>query len=146
MIQRLVPAMIKRGSGRVIQIGGGLAVQPIPMQPDYEASLAVRHNLAVSLAWRLKDTGVTSNIVAPGAILVPAVKELLEKIAPKQGWGESWAAIERGCVKDMVPNDVGRLGRPEEIAGAVTYLASRHADYISGATISVDGGTVRSAF
>ncbi|UXS05498.1 SDR family NAD(P)-dependent oxidoreductase [Agrobacterium tumefaciens] len=146
MIQRLVPAMVGRGWGRVIQIGGGLASQPIPMQPDYEASLAARHNLAVSLARRLKNTGVTSNIVSPGAILVPAVKELLEKIASQHGWGETWDEIERGCVNDMVPNDVGRLGRPDEIAGAVTYLASGYADYISGATIRVDGGTVRSAF
>ncbi|WP_321880575.1 SDR family NAD(P)-dependent oxidoreductase [Paraburkholderia bannensis] len=146
MIQRLVPAMRERGWGRVIQIGGGLASQPIPMQPDYNASLAARHNLAVSLARDLKDSGVTSNIVAPGAILVPSVRELLEKIATQHGWGETWEEIERGCVRDMVPNDVGRLGRPEEIAGAVAYLASPYADYVSGATIRVDGGTIRSAF
>ncbi|MET3233566.1 SDR family NAD(P)-dependent oxidoreductase [Paraburkholderia sp. 22099] len=146
MIQRLVPGMRERGWGRVIQIGGGLAGQPIPMQPDYNASLAARHNLAVSLARDLKDSGVTSNIVAPGAILVPSVKELLEKIAPQHGWGATWEEIERGCVRDMVPNDVGRLGRPEEIAAAVAYLASPRADYVSGATIRVDGGTIRSVF
>jgi NAD(P)-dependent dehydrogenase (short-subunit alcohol dehydrogenase family) len=146
MIQRLVPGMRERSWGRVIQMGGGLAGQPIPMQPDYNASLAARHNLAVSLARDLKDSGVTSNIVAPGAILVPAVKELLEKIAPKHGWGETWEEIERGCVRDIVPNDVGRLGRPEEVAAAVAYLASPHADYVSGATIRVDGGTIRSVF
>ncbi|MFS2108595.1 SDR family NAD(P)-dependent oxidoreductase [Sphingomonas sp. Sphisp140] len=146
MIQRIVPPMVSRGWGRVIQIGGGLAEQPATMHPDYQASLAARHNLAVSLARQLKNTGVTSNIVAPGAILVPSVRKLLEEIAPKQGWGESWEEIERGCVKDLVPNDVGRLGRPEEIAAAVTYLASGLAAYVSGATIRVDGGTVRSAF
>jgi 3-oxoacyl-[acyl-carrier protein] reductase len=100
MIQRLVPGMRERGWGRVIQIGGGLAGQPIPMQPDYNASLAARHNLAVSLARDLRESGVTSNIVAPGAILVPTVTELLEKIASGQGWGESWDEIERGCVRD----------------------------------------------
>jgi NAD(P)-dependent dehydrogenase (short-subunit alcohol dehydrogenase family) len=144
MIQRLVPPMRERGWGRVIQIGGGLAGQPIPMQPDYNASLAARHNLAVSLARDLKNTGVTSNTVAPGAILVPSVKELLEKMAPQQGWGDSWEDIERGCVRDLVPNDVGRLGRPEEIAAAVAYLASPLAAYVSGATLRVDGGTIRS--
>lgn len=119
MIHLLVPQMRERGWGRVIQIGGGLAIQPIPMQPDYSASLAARHNLAVSLARDLKDTGVTSNVVAPGAILVDSVKEL-------------------------IPNDAGRLGKPEEIAAAVAYLASSYADYISGAVIRVDGGTIRS--
>ena len=146
MIQRIVPTMRERGWGRVIQIGGGLGLQPIPMQPDYNASLAARHNLAVSLARELKDSGITSNVVAPGAILVPAVKQLLTEIAPRHGWGEAWEEIERGCVRDMVPNDVGRLGRPEEIAAAVAYLASPHADYVSGAVLRVDGGTIRSAF
>lgn len=146
MIHRMLPAMIQRSWGRVIQIGGGLASQPIPVQPDYEAALAARHNLAVSLARRLKDTGVTSNVVSPGAILVPSARAWIEKIASTRGWGETWEEIERNCVRDLVPNDVGRFGRPEEIAAAVTYLASSHADYISGATIRVDGGTIRSAF
>ncbi|MET8638774.1 SDR family NAD(P)-dependent oxidoreductase [Streptomyces sp. NPDC004096] len=144
MIQRLVPGMRERGWGRVIQIGGGLASQPIAMQPHYNASLAARHNLAVSLARELKDTGVTSNVVAPGAILVDAVERLLTRIAPEHGWGESWEEIERNAARDFVPNDIGRFGRPEEIAGAVAYLAGPYADYISGATIRVDGGTIRS--
>jgi 3-oxoacyl-[acyl-carrier protein] reductase len=146
MIHRLVPQMRERGWGRVIQIGGGLAQQPIPMQPDYNASLAARHNLAVSLARELKDSGVTSNVVAPGAILVPSVKALLMNLAPAKGWGTTWDEIERNAARDFVPNDIGRFGRPEEIAGAVSYLASSYADYISGAVLRVDGGTVRSAF
>ncbi|MGI8336652.1 SDR family NAD(P)-dependent oxidoreductase [Actinomadura scrupuli] len=143
MIQRLVPRMRERRWGRVIQIGGGLAQQPIAAQPDYNASLAARHNLAVSLARELKDSGVTSNVVAPGAIRVAAVEELLTAVAPGFGWGETWEEIERGVVRDLVPNDVGRLGRPEEIASAVAYLASPLADYVSGATLRVDGGTIR---
>ncbi|MEU4541041.1 SDR family NAD(P)-dependent oxidoreductase [Streptosporangium sp. NPDC023825] len=144
MIQRLVPGMRERGWGRVIQIGGGLSSQPMSMQPHYNASLAARHNLAVSLARELKDTGVTSNVVAPGAILVDSVERLLTEIAPEHGWGESWEEIERNAARDFVPNDVGRFGRPEEIAGAVAYLAGPYADYISGATLRVDGGTIRS--
>ncbi len=114
------------------------------MQPDYEASLAARHNLAVSLARALAGTGVTSNVVAPGAILVPAVEHLLAEVAPRSGWGSTWPEIEAGAVRDMIPNDIGRLGRPAEIAAAVAYLASEHAAYISGAVLRVDGGTIRS--
>jgi len=88
--------------------------------------------------------GMTSNVVAPGAILVPSVRELLTAAAPRYGWGASWDEIEKGAVRDMVPNDAGRLGRPEEIAAAVAYLASRYADYVSGAVLRVDGGTIRS--
>jgi 3-oxoacyl-[acyl-carrier protein] reductase len=144
LIQRLVPPMRERGWGRVIQIGGGLAVQPMAAQPHYNATLAARHNLAVSLARELAGSGVTSNVVAPGAILTDAVRDLLVDIAPAHGWGESWEEIERNAAADWVPNDVGRFGRPEEIAAAVAYLASPFAAYVSGATFRVDGGTIRS--
>jgi 3-oxoacyl-[acyl-carrier protein] reductase len=144
LINRLVPGMRERGWGRVIQIGGGLAVALVADQPDYNAALAARHNLAVSLARELKYSGVTSNVVAPGAILVPSVKDLLTRAAPSYGWGSTWPEVERGAVRDMVPNDVGRLGRPEDIAAAVAYLASPLADYVSGMVPRVDGGTIRS--
>lgn len=144
MIQRLLPQMRNRKWGRIITIGGGLAIQPEGSMPDYTATLSARHNLAVSLARELKGSGITSNIVAPGAIRVKAVEELLAAAAPRFGWGNSWEEIEKGAVADIVPNDVGRLGKPEEIAGAVAYLVSPYADYVSGATIRVDGGTVRS--
>ncbi|GAB3878698.1 SDR family NAD(P)-dependent oxidoreductase [Kibdelosporangium lantanae] len=144
MIHRFVPGMRTRGWGRVIQIGGGLAGQPMAMQPHYNASLAARHNLAVSLARDLKDTGVTSNVVAPGAILVDSVRRLLTEMAPEKGWGVEWPEIEHNAATTFVPNDIGRFGRPEEIAGAVAYLASPYADYVSGATLRVDGGTIRS--
>jgi NAD(P)-dependent dehydrogenase (short-subunit alcohol dehydrogenase family) len=52
--------------------------------------------------------------------------------------------IESAAARDFVPNDIGRFGRPEEIAAAVAYLTGPHADYISGATIRVDGGHIRS--
>jgi len=144
MIRRFVPGMRARGWGRVIQIGGGLGSQPMAMQPHYNATLAARHNLAVSLARDLKDTGVTSNVVSPGAILVEATRDWLTERAPENGWGEEWADIERNAARDFVPNDIGRFGRPDEIAGAVAYLVSPYADYVSGATIRVDGGTIKS--
>jgi 3-oxoacyl-[acyl-carrier protein] reductase len=144
MIHRFVPGMRTRGWGRVVQIGGGLAIQPMAMQPHYTATLAARHNLAVSLARDLAGTGVTSNVVSPGAILVDSVRELLTSIAPEHGWGTSWEEIEHRAAQELVPNDVGRLGRPEEIAAAVGYLVGPAAAYVSGATIRVDGGTIRS--
>ncbi len=146
MIQRVVPQMRERHWGRVIQIGGGLSQQPQAGGPYYNASLAARHNLAVSLARELKDTGVTSNVVAPGAILSSeAARAQLTHLAQASGWGgKTWEEIEHNATQVMAPNDVGRLGRPEEIAAAVAYLASPVADYVSGATLRVDGGTIRS--
>jgi 3-oxoacyl-[acyl-carrier protein] reductase len=87
---------------------------------------------------------VTSNVVSPGAIMVDSVREWLTSQAPANGWGETWEDIERNAAKEFVSNDIGRFGRAEEIAGAVAYLVSPYADYVSGATIRVDGGTVKS--
>jgi NAD(P)-dependent dehydrogenase (short-subunit alcohol dehydrogenase family) len=146
LVQLLVPGMRDRGWGRVIQIGGGLAQQPLESYPHYGAALAARHNLAASLARELKDTGVTSNVVAPGAIRVPALETMLVEVAKSFDWGETWADIERGAVRDVAPNDIGRFGTPDEVATAVAYLSSPLADYVSGATLRIDGGSVRAAF
>ena len=143
MIRRFVPQMKPLGWGRVIHIGGGLGIQPIKEQPHYNATLAARHNLSVSLARQLKDTGITSNVVSPGAIMNPMVEQWLLNAAPKFGWGTELEEIKYKAVQDLIPNDAGRFGRPEEIAAAVAYLASPYANYISGALLRVDGGTIR---
>jgi NAD(P)-dependent dehydrogenase (short-subunit alcohol dehydrogenase family) len=130
----------------VITVGGGLALQPMNTHPQYNATLAARHNLAVSLARDLKGTGVTSNVVSPGAILVDATQQLVTGIGPARGWGETWAEIQPNAVQALIPNDHDRFGRPDEIAAAVAYLCSDLAEYVSGATIRVDGGLIRSAF
>lgn len=144
MIEHLVPAMRRRGWGRVIQIGGGLATQPVAEQPHYSATLAARHNLSVSLARELSGTGVTANVVSPGVILTDAVEEMTRRAATAHGWGTAWEDIEKAAATNWFPNDIGRLGRPEEIAAAVAFLAGTHADYISGAVLRVDGGAIRS--
>ena len=144
MIQRIVPTMKTQGWGRVINIGGGLGIQPINDLPHYNASLAARHNMSVSLARQLSGTGITSNVVAPGAILNPGVEQWLRHAAPQKGWGTELEEMERKAVNELVPNDAGRFGRQEEVAAAVLYLASPYADYVSGALLRVDAGTVRS--
>lgn len=144
MVERLVPSMRTRRWGRVIQIGGGLAIQPGADQPHYNATLAARHNLTVSLARELAGTGVTANIVAPGAVLTEPVREMATRAAVGGGWGPEWDAIESAAVAAWVPNDIGRFGRPQEVAAAVVFLASVHAGYVSGADLRVDGGTIRS--
>ncbi|PND55618.1 short-chain dehydrogenase [Mycobacterium sp. ENV421] len=143
MIAHVVPGMRRRGWGRVIQIGGGLAVQPVAEQPHYSATLAARHNLTVSLARELSGTGVTANIVAPGVILTDSTRDMVLQAAATNGWGPTWPDIENAAATTWFPNDIGRLGRPEEIAAAVCFLASTHAGYISGADLRVDGGTIR---
>ncbi|MFJ4687029.1 SDR family NAD(P)-dependent oxidoreductase [Streptomyces sp. NPDC088789] len=142
MIRAFVPGMRERKWGRVIQIGGGLAMQPMPVQPQYSATLAARHNLAVSLARDLKGSGVTSNVVSPGPIRVEHVREWLLEVGPAQGWGSELSEIEAKASESWAPNDIGRFGTVEEVAGAVAYLAGSLADFINGTVVRVDGGHV----
>jgi NAD(P)-dependent dehydrogenase (short-subunit alcohol dehydrogenase family) len=140
MIQRLVPGMRDRSWGRVIQISSVTGEKPQSNQPHYAATNAARNNLAASLARELKHSGVTSNAVAAGGILVPAVQDRLTNLGKANGWGDTWEAIERNATKTLGPNDVGRIGRPDDYAGLVAFLASPVADYLTGATIRMDGG------
>jgi 3-oxoacyl-[acyl-carrier protein] reductase len=144
MIHRLLPTMKTLGWGRMIQIGSSGGIEPFALQPDYLAATAARHNLTVSLARELKDTGISSNTIAPGPMLVENTKNMLLNMAGQFGWGDNWADIERNAVEQFVQNDVGRFGKPEEVAAAVAYLTSPMADYVTGALLRVDGGHTRS--
>jgi NAD(P)-dependent dehydrogenase (short-subunit alcohol dehydrogenase family) len=143
LITRLVPSMKRRGWGRVISIASGVATTPFADMGSYSATKAANINLAVSLAKALAGTGITSNAVSPGMILTPGVEEMLRGMAPKVGLpADDLAALEQFAVKNLVPNPSGRIGRVEDIAAAVAFLASPLAGYINGANIRVDGGTV----
>ncbi|MBS7565511.1 SDR family oxidoreductase [Mucilaginibacter sp. Bleaf8] len=144
MIHRLLPAMKTLGWGRMVQIGSSGGIEPFALQPDYLAATAARHNLTVSLARELKGTGITSNTVAPGPMLVENTRNMLMNMAGQLGWGDKWADIERNAVEQFVQNDVGRFGKPEEVAAAVAYLSGPMADHVTGALLRVDGGHTRS--
>jgi 3-oxoacyl-[acyl-carrier protein] reductase len=143
MIQRLLPQMKTLGWGRVIQIGSSAAIQPMSAQPDYSASTAARHNLTVSLARELQGTGITSNTISPGAMLVETTRTMILGMAEQQGWGNDWDIIEKNAVSQLAGTAINRLGRPEEVAGLVAYLASPLADYINGSVLRVDGGLIQ---
>ena len=143
LITRLVPGMKQRGWGRVIAIASGVATMPVGDMANYSATKAANLNLAVSLAKDLTGTGITSNTVSPGMIVTPGVEDMLKGMAPQLGLAtDDLAALEQFAVKNMVPNPSARLGRPADIAAAVTFLASPLAGYINGANLRVDGGTV----
>jgi NAD(P)-dependent dehydrogenase (short-subunit alcohol dehydrogenase family) len=145
LVQHLTPALRSGGWGRIINIATGLAIQPTAWLPHYAAAKAALVNSTVSLAREFAGTGVTINTVSPGPIHTPAAERVLRGIAQQQGWGtDEWAEIERRAVKELVPTSVGRIGRVEEIAHAVAFLASPLADFIDGANLRVDGGFVTS--
>jgi NAD(P)-dependent dehydrogenase (short-subunit alcohol dehydrogenase family) len=140
-IQGFVSGMTERGWGRIIQLGTGEAIRPFAFMPDYAASKGALLNLTVSLAQHLARTGVTVNTVSPGIVVTPAVESFYRQEAGRRGWGEDWADIESHVLSDVLDVPVGRLGRPNEIADLVAFVASDLSGYIHGANLRADGGS-----
>ena len=138
LTNRLVLGMRERGWGRIISIASGEASKPLVYQGAYAASKAAVVNLSVSLANALANTGVTSNAISPGVIWT----EMIDKLADEAGVPKDKGEREQKLVAEWTPNPSGRLGRVEDIANAVAFVASPRADYINGANIRVDGGFV----
>jgi NAD(P)-dependent dehydrogenase (short-subunit alcohol dehydrogenase family) len=143
MIQHFVPQMKQSGWGRVIQIASCVATLPQADQPDYAASKAASVNLTVSLSKELAKTGITANTVSPGGFLTKGAERRIRQYAEKQQWSTTeWTEIEARFARELLPNPVGRLGRVEEVAHLITFIASPLAGYINGANLRIDGGTV----
>ncbi len=141
LVRHLVPQMKETAWGRIIQIASGEATQPFAAMPDYAATKAAQVNLTVSLSQELANTGITVNTVSPGIVVTETVQEFFRKTAEKQGWGSDWNEIEQQIIKEFLPNTVGHLGKPEDVANIVAFLASPLSGYINGADYRIDGGS-----
>lgn len=116
--------MMKRRWGRIINVVSVVGFMGNPGQANYAASKAGIVGMTKSMAKELGSRGITANCVAPGYVETAMTADLPEKVVSEQ--------------IAMVP--AGRMGRPEEIAAAVVFLASDEAGYMSGATLHVNGG------
>ncbi len=140
-IRAALPGMKERGWGRIINIASGAYTQPPPEFPTYGPSKAALVNLSVSLARALPLTGVTVNTISPGNVLTEAMIGNLPQIGAAAGWPETDVyEIERRFVAERWPSPAGRMGRVEEIAALICFLASTHSAYITGTNYRIDGG------
>jgi len=122
--RRAVRPMIRARFGRIIFISSVVGQLGSAGQVNYAASKAGLVGMARSLARELGSRGVTANVVAPGFIATDMTAELGEDLVKKYA--------------DQIP--LGRLGSADDVAGAVEFLSSDAAGYITGALIPVDGG------
>ncbi|MGH9160291.1 MAG: SDR family NAD(P)-dependent oxidoreductase [Vicinamibacteraceae bacterium] len=131
--------------GRIINIATGWSVSPGTAIPYYGAAKAAMLNTTVSLAQAFAGTGVTVNTVSPGPIHTPAMERVARGLAHQLNWGiDEWKEIEKRFAKDLVPTLTGGIGRVEDIASVVAFLASPLAGFITAAHLRVDGGNIKS--
>jgi len=119
-----VKGMMKRRFGRIINISSVVGVTGNPGQTNYVASKAGMIGLTKSLAQEVASRNITVNAVAPGLIS----SAISEKLTDEQ----------KARMLANVP--VGRIGEGADVAGAVVYLASTEASYVTGQTLHVNGG------
>ena len=122
-IREMLPAMLEAGWGRVINITSSSTQSGSPAQGHYVASKGGLLGLTKALALEYAPSGVTFNMVPPGFIDTPMLRA---------------SPIDVDAFAQSTP--MKRPGRPEEMAAACAFLASDDASYITGQTISVNGG------
>ncbi len=137
----VIPSMKKRHWGRIIHIASVSAKQPIHNLILSNTSRSGVLGFSKSLAEQMGRFNITVNTVCPGYTKTERVESLARSFE-ENGKGtiaDFYASIER-----TIP--MGRLGRPEELASTVTFLASERASYITGTVIQVDGGYIKGLF
>jgi len=125
MCKQVVDGMVERGWGRVVNVSSLNAQKGAFGQTNYSAAKAGMHGFTKALALEVARKGVTVNTISPGYIGTPMVVAIPEDILNSK-------------ILPLIP--VGRLGKPEEIAGLCSYLCSDEAAFITGANISINGG------
>ncbi|MEZ5535811.1 MAG: 3-oxoacyl-ACP reductase FabG [Thiolinea sp.] len=124
MSKACLRGMMKAKKGRIISISSVVGATGNPGQANYAAAKAGLVGFSKSLAREIGSRGITVNVVAPGFIDTDMTRELSEE--------------QRAPMLQSIP--LARLGQPEEIAGAVLFLASPLGAYVTGETIHVNGG------
>jgi len=125
MTKQVMDGMVERGWGRVINVSSVNGQKGAFGQTNYSAAKAGMHGFTKALSLEVARKGVTVNTISPGYIGTKMVTAIPQDILDSK-------------ILPQIP--LGRLGKPEEVAGLIIYLASDEAAFVTGANISINGG------
>jgi NAD(P)-dependent dehydrogenase (short-subunit alcohol dehydrogenase family) len=128
----VIPVMQKQQYGRIVNVASVGGIRGVLNQVPYVASKHAVSGMTKNAALEYGKDGITTNAIAPGAILTPMVAEAFRQVNPADP-----KAAETEYAR---ANPTKRLGLPEEVAKVVAFLLSEDASYVSGQTIAIDGG------
>ena len=135
--KHVIPVMLAAGGGAIVNLSSISAFIGQEMggmsSVAYSVTKAATRQLSTSLATRYAQDGIRVNAVVPGATRTKQIRHFIPDL-PQADEDAIWA----GAGSDGTP--MGRVGRPEEIAATIAFLASDEASYITGAAVAVDGG------
>jgi len=131
-----LPAMKQRGKGKIVNVAALSGKMPRLGQIGSNVAKAALINFTESLAREFAPYGVRVNAVCPAAVLTERWVERVNKVA--KGRGVDFDTAMHAMAGGVIP--LGRFGSPEEVASTVAFLASAKSDFITGASIMLDGG------
>jgi len=135
MTRALLPSMITQGSGSVVMVASVAGLQARPAQMPYVTSKHALVGMTRSLALDYARHGIRVNAVCPDFIRTRMSEGYIDHLARKHGRSAEAAAADLGRNFPL-----GRLGAPEDVAGAVAHLASDESAWVTGETYLLDGG------
>lgn len=137
----LLPMLRTGGWGRIVYVNSEDAVQPYADELPYCASKAGLLSFAKGLSRAYADDGLLVNSVSPAFIHTPMTDTMMEKRAEELGTDVD-SAIESFLDEERPYMELGRRGRPEEVAAVIAFLCSERASFVNGANYRVDSGSV----
>ena len=136
--REVVPHVQKAGWGRIINVAGTAGWEPSNTGMAVGLNNAAVMNWTKSMSLQYASDNILVNTVAPGSIDTP--RQVANRQRESEVTGRSVEELRKARVKDI---PLGRLGRPDEVANLIVFLASECSSYVTGTCVTIDGGVVR---
>jgi len=142
-VRAALPLMRRAQWARIVNVSAHSTRRQSPLIVAYTAAKSALTSFSKNLSKSLAPEGILVNTVSPGTFVTASFTERLRPVFEEKGLDPADPQDVMTWIREVYgqPADLGRAGRPEEIAAVITFLASRRNSYVTGADVNVDGGS-----